>query len=64
MRIETWSRLPAAVRDHLVKRMHDRNIGEGAETLAGSVNRMPFSSGCESKSNIKGRCPAPFRILC
>jgi len=24
--IETWSRLPAAVRDHLVERMHDRNI--------------------------------------
>jgi hypothetical protein len=26
MKIETWSRLPAAIRDHLVKRMHDRNI--------------------------------------
>lgn len=24
--IETWSRLPAAVRNHLVERMHDRNI--------------------------------------
>jgi len=24
--IETWSRLPAAVRDHLAERMHDRNI--------------------------------------
>jgi hypothetical protein len=24
--IETWSRLPAAIRDHLVQRMHDRNI--------------------------------------
>ncbi len=24
--IETWSRLPAAVRDHLVERMRDRNI--------------------------------------
>jgi hypothetical protein len=24
--IETWSRLPAAVRDHLVEPMHDRNI--------------------------------------
>jgi hypothetical protein len=23
--IETWSRLPADVRDHLVERMHDRN---------------------------------------
>jgi len=25
--IETWSRLPAAIRDHLVERMRDRNIG-------------------------------------
>lgn len=25
--IETWSHLPAALRDHLVQRMHDRNIG-------------------------------------
>jgi hypothetical protein len=24
--IETWSRLPAALRDHLVQRMRDRNI--------------------------------------
>jgi hypothetical protein len=24
--IESWSRLPAAVRDHLVERMHDRQI--------------------------------------
>jgi hypothetical protein len=24
--IETWSRLPAGVRDHLVERMRDRNI--------------------------------------
>jgi hypothetical protein len=24
--IETWSRLPSAVRDHLVERMHDRQI--------------------------------------
>jgi len=25
-RIETWSWLPASIRDHLVARMHDRNI--------------------------------------
>ena len=25
--IETWSRLPSAIRDHLVERMRDRNIG-------------------------------------
>jgi hypothetical protein len=24
--IESWSRLPTALRDHLVERMHDRNI--------------------------------------
>jgi hypothetical protein len=26
MKIETWSRLPSAIRDHLIQRMHDRNI--------------------------------------
>ena len=25
--IETWARLPPAIRDHLIQRMHDRNIG-------------------------------------
>jgi hypothetical protein len=25
-RIESWSRLPPAIRNHLVERMHDRNI--------------------------------------
>ena len=24
--IETWPRLPVALQDHLVERMHDRNI--------------------------------------
>lgn len=24
--IETWSRIPAAIRDHMVERMRDRNI--------------------------------------
>lgn len=27
--IETWSRLPGPLRDHLVERMHDRNINLG-----------------------------------
>ena len=27
MKIETWSRLPSPIRDHLIQRMHDRNIG-------------------------------------
>ena len=25
--IETWPRIPAAIRDHLMERMRDRNIG-------------------------------------
>jgi hypothetical protein len=25
-RIETWSRIPAAIRNHLIERMRDRNI--------------------------------------
>jgi hypothetical protein len=25
--IEIWSRLPTAIRDHLIRRMHGRNIG-------------------------------------
>ena len=25
-RIETWPRIPAAIRDHLIERMRDRNI--------------------------------------
>jgi hypothetical protein len=25
--IEAWPRIPAAIRDHLVERMHDRNVG-------------------------------------
>jgi len=24
--IETWPRIPASIRDHLIERMHDRNI--------------------------------------
>ena len=27
--IETWSRLPVALRDHLTERMHDRNVSLG-----------------------------------
>lgn len=26
--IETWSWLPAAIRSHLIERMHDRNVGD------------------------------------
>ncbi len=40
--IETWSRLPAAVRDHLVERMHDRNISlEDLNQLRGWMESKP-----------------------
>jgi len=29
LRIDTWAKLPAAVRRHLVDRMHEREIGIG-----------------------------------
>jgi hypothetical protein len=40
--IETWSRLPAAIRDHLVERMHDRNISlEDLNKLRVWINLEP-----------------------
>ena len=44
VKIETWSRLPRAVRDHLVERMHDRNIG------LEDLNQLRLSG-------IQARCP-------
>jgi hypothetical protein len=35
--IETWPRLPVALREHLVERMHDRNITLFQPTIAMSV---------------------------
>jgi hypothetical protein len=32
MKIETWSRLPRAVRDHLVERMHDATLASKTST--------------------------------
>jgi hypothetical protein len=41
--IETWSRLPPAVRDHLIERMHDRNIGlEDLNQLRLWIESRPF----------------------
>lgn len=45
--IETWSRLPAAVRDHLVERMHDRNVS------LGDLNEL--RCWMESKPNVPER---------
>ena len=42
--IETWSRLPAAIRAHLVERMHDRKIS------IGDLNQLRV--GMESKPNV------------
>jgi len=41
--LETWSRLPAAIRDHLVERMHDRNISvEDLNQLRGWIELKPI----------------------
>src|SRR5260221_8330585 len=40
--IERWSGLPAAIRDHLVERMHDRNIG------LDDLNQSKTTSSCIS----------------
>jgi hypothetical protein len=42
--IENWSRLPGAIRDHLVERMHDRNVG------LEDLNRLRM--WIESKPNV------------
>ena len=40
--IESWSRMPAAVRAHLVERMHDRNISvEGLNRLRVWIESKP-----------------------
>jgi hypothetical protein len=40
--IETWSRLPAAIRVHLVERMHDRNINlQDLNQLRGWIDLKP-----------------------
>jgi hypothetical protein len=38
-RIEIWSRLPQGIRDHLVERMRDRNIGLLMNTVRLSRNQ-------------------------
>jgi hypothetical protein len=41
--IETWSRLPARIRDHLVLRMHDRNISiEDLNRLRAWIESKPI----------------------
>jgi hypothetical protein len=42
--IETWSRIPVAIRDHLVERMHDRSIS------LDDLNRLRI--WIESKPNV------------
>lgn len=42
--VETWSRLPVAIRNHLIQRMRDRNIG------VDDLNRLRL--WMESKPNV------------
>jgi len=36
--IEIWSRLPTAIRDHLVERMHDRNISAASSSTKSTAS--------------------------
>jgi len=70
MKIETWSRLPRAVRDHLVERMHDRNIGlEDLNQLRlwGIQARCPWQAvvqGILARSRFAAKAGTPRRFFC
>jgi hypothetical protein len=53
--IETWPRIPAAIRDHLVERMHDRNVGLDTSTVSGSGWRQGRMSPKLPGSKISAR---------
>jgi len=69
--IETWSRLPAAIRDHLVERMHDRNISlEHLNQLRLWIDSKPsvpegpwFKDFASFKLCGEGRLPKTFLLL-
>jgi len=46
--IETWSRLPAGIRAHLVERMHDREIS------LRDLNRLRVWIAVEMESSVDG----------
>ncbi|HWO29879.1 MAG TPA: hypothetical protein VNO32_13885 [Candidatus Acidoferrum sp.] len=51
--IETWPRILAAIRDQLVERMHDRNVGPD------DLGRLPV--WLETRPNVReGRCFKDF----
>jgi len=68
--IETWSRLPAAVRNHLVETMHDRMISvEDLNRLRVWMETKPFVSEglwykdfCSFKLCGKGKYPKTFLL--
>lgn len=68
--IATWSRLPTAVRDHLVERMHDRNIGlEDLNQLRVWMESKPevpegpwYKDFGSFKLCGEGKCPKTFLL--
>jgi hypothetical protein len=69
--IETWSRLPRAVRDHLVERMRDRDIVlEDLNQLRLWMESKPdvpdgpwYKEFGSFKLSGEGRCPKTFLLL-
>ncbi len=68
--IETWSRLPLAVRDHLVERMRDRNISlEDLNQLRLWMESKPnvpegrwYKDFASFKLCGEGQCPKTFLL--
>jgi hypothetical protein len=56
--IETWSRLPAAVRAHLVERMHDRKISlEDLNQLRLWMEAKPLvPEGHGTRTSVRSSC--------
>jgi hypothetical protein len=50
--IETWSRLPAAIRDHLIDRMRDRKISVNELNQLRFVDRV--EAGCSRGAVVQG----------
>lgn len=67
--IESWSRIPAAVRHHLIDRMHDRNIsltdlnGHWMETQPEVPEGSWYKDFGSFKLCVEGKYPKHFFLL-
>lgn len=67
--IESWLRLPAAIRDHLVERMRDRNINLDLNRLRIWIDLKPnvpeeHGSKISGRSNFAAKVSFPRHSCC